>query len=118
MFVVQRVFGAKRTNLHEKYDYPKAYDAKYGEGKAEMFAVQAYDAVGLSVDAIRRYVASGKKGDLEQTRKDLRDELEKTHEYAGAVGIFNFTPTDHVGLDERTLFLTQIKNGQFRLIKE
>lgn len=99
-------------------DFVKAYDAKYGEGKAEMFAVQAYDAVGLSVDAIRRYVASGKKGDLEQTRKDLRDELEKTHEYAGAVGIFNFTPTDHVGLDERTLFLTQIKNGQFRLIKE
>ena len=22
MLVVQRVFGAKRTNLHEKYDYP------------------------------------------------------------------------------------------------
>ena len=23
MLVVQRVFGAKRTNLHEKYDYPE-----------------------------------------------------------------------------------------------
>ena len=27
MLVVQRVFRAKRTNLHEKYDYPVSSDA-------------------------------------------------------------------------------------------
>jgi branched-chain amino acid transport system substrate-binding protein len=99
-------------------EFVKAYDGKYGAGRAELFATQGYDAVGLVVDAIKRYVASGKKGDLAQMRKDLRDELERTREYAGTVGIFNFTPTDHVGLDERTLFLVEVKDGKFQLLKE
>ena len=99
-------------------EFVKAYDGKYGAGKAEIFATQGYDAIGLAVDTVRRYVASGKKGSLEQTRKDLRDELEKTREYAGSVGIFNFTPTDHVGLDKRTLFLVQVKDGRFQRIQE
>lgn len=98
--------------------FVKAYDGKYGEGKAELFATQGYDAVGLAVDTIKRYTAAGKKGDLAQTRKDLRDELERTREYAGSVGIFNYSPTDHVGLDKRTLFLVQVKDGQFRMIKD
>ncbi|MGQ2993762.1 ABC transporter substrate-binding protein [Variovorax sp.] len=99
-------------------EFVKAYDGKYGAGKAEIFATQGYDAIGLAVDTVRRYVASGKKGSLEQTRKDLRDELEQTREYAGSVGIFNFTPTDHVGLDKRTLFLVQVKDGRFQRIQE
>jgi branched-chain amino acid transport system substrate-binding protein len=99
-------------------EFVKAYDGKYGAGKAEIFATQGYDAIGLAVDTVRRYVASGKKGGLEQTRKDLRDELEQTREYAGSVGIFNFTPTDHVGLDKRTLFLVQVKDGRFQRIQE
>lgn len=99
-------------------DFANAFDAKYGAGTAGQFGAQAYDAVGLSIDAIKRYVASGKKGNLEQTRKDLRDDLETTHGYAGVDGIFNFTPTDHVGLDKHDLFLAQVKNGQFHMIKE
>ena len=30
MLVVQRVFRAKRTNLHEKYDYPYVWESRYG----------------------------------------------------------------------------------------
>jgi len=101
--------------------FVQAYDGKYGAGKAGIFAAQGYDAVGLAVHAIQRYVASGQtKGmhDLAQVRSDLRDVLERTREYAGAVGIFNFSPTDHVGLDDRTLFLVQVKNGQFQAMQE
>lgn len=100
-------------------EFVKAYDGKYGAGKAEIFATQGYDAVGLAVDTIKRYVASGKKPtNLAQTRNDLRDELERTREYAGSVGIFNYSPTDHVGLDQRTLFLVQVKDGQFRKLND
>lgn len=100
-------------------EFVRAYDGKYGAGKAELFATQGYDAIGLVVDTIKRYVASGKKGsDLAQTRKDLRDELERTKEYAGSVGIFNYTPSDHVGLDDRTLFLVQVKGGKFQMLKD
>jgi branched-chain amino acid transport system substrate-binding protein len=99
-------------------NFVKAYDAKYGQGKAEIFATQGYDAVGLAVDAFKRYTATGKKGDLQQTRRAIRDELERTHEYVGTVGVFNYTATDHVGLDERTLFLVQVKGGRFQLMKD
>lgn len=94
-------------------EFVTAYDGKHGAGKAEIFATQGYDAVGLAVNAIKRYVASGKQGDLAQTRKDLRDELERTREYAGTVGVFNFSPTDHMGLDARALHLVQVKDAQF-----
>ena len=33
MLVVQRVFRAKRTNLHEKYDYPIAEDCGFGNAE-------------------------------------------------------------------------------------
>ncbi|WP_175760083.1 ABC transporter substrate-binding protein [Burkholderia anthina] len=95
-----------------------AYDAKYGQGKAEIFATQGYDAVGLSINALKRYTASGKKGDLAQRRVDIRNVMEDTRNYVGTVGIFNYSATDHVGLDERTLFLVQVKNGQFTLLKD
>ncbi len=36
MLVVQRVFRAKRTNLHEKYDYPY-----YGEHAVALLEAQA-----------------------------------------------------------------------------
>lgn len=96
--------------------FVKEYDAKYGEGKAEIFATQGYDAVGLSIAALKRYVAAGKTGDLAAARKDLRAEMERTREYVGTVGVFNYTPTDHVGLDVRTLFLVTVKNGRFELL--
>jgi branched-chain amino acid transport system substrate-binding protein len=98
--------------------FVNAYDAKYGQGKAEIFATQGYDAVGLAVDALKRYTASGKKGDLAQRRMDIRDILENTHDYVGTVGIFNYSATDHVGLDTRTLFLVTVRNGQFTLLKD
>lgn len=98
--------------------FVNAYDAKYGQGKAEIFATQGYDAVGLAVDALKRYTASGKKGDLARRRMDIRDILENTHDYVGTVGVFNYSPTDHVGLDARTLFLVQVKNGKFTLYKD
>ncbi|CAB3733159.1 hypothetical protein LMG24238_05920 [Paraburkholderia sediminicola] len=98
--------------------FVNAYDTRYGQGKAEIFATQGYDAVGLALDALKRYTASGKKGDLAQRRMDIRNVLENTHDYVGTVGIFNYSSTDHVGLDVRTLFLVQVKNGQFVLLKD
>lgn len=44
MLVVPRVFGAKRTNLHEKYDDPSAHAAWLpipAIGFASLFVVQA-----------------------------------------------------------------------------
>ncbi len=94
------------------------YDAKYGDGKAELFATQAWDAINIAMNAIKRYAASGKSGDLAAARKDIRVEVEKTQNFVGTHGIFNYSPTDHVGLDTRTTFLVQVKGGKFVLLPE
>ncbi|MFP3550783.1 hypothetical protein SB861_08705 [Paraburkholderia sp. SIMBA_049] len=74
--------------------------------------------MGLSINALKRYTTSGKNGDLDQRRADIRNVMEDTHNYVGTVGIFNYSTRDHVGLDERTLFLVQVKNGEFTLLKD
>jgi branched-chain amino acid transport system substrate-binding protein len=94
------------------------YDARYGEGKAELFATQAWDAVNIALNALKRYAAAGKPGELAQARKDIRAQVENTKNFIGTHGIFNYSPTDHVGLDTRTTFLVQVRNGRFELLPE
>jgi branched-chain amino acid transport system substrate-binding protein len=94
------------------------YDAKYGAGKAEIFATQAWDAVNIAMGAISRHHANGARDDLAQARKDIRAQVENTKNFVGTHGIFNYSPTDHVGLDTRTTFLVVVKNGNFELLPE
>ena len=44
----------------------------------------------------------------------LRDALEGTKNVAGAHGIFNMSPTDHLGLDQRARVMVRIENGQWK----
>lgn len=45
----------------------------------------------------------------------LRDALENdVKEVAGAHGIFNMSPKDHLGLDQRARVMVRIENGQWK----
>jgi branched-chain amino acid transport system substrate-binding protein len=35
--------------------------------------------------------------------------------FVGVGGIFNYSATDHLGLDHRSTFIAVVKNGEFRL---
>jgi branched-chain amino acid transport system substrate-binding protein len=50
---------------------------------------------------------------LDQARAKVRDELEKVKNFAGTGGIFNMSPEDHVGLDERSMVLVRIEGGKW-----
>ena len=76
--------------------FVQAYDGKYGTGKTDMFAAQAYDTVQIPLLAYRQVVAAGKAGDLTQARQELRDAIEATREYRGVNGLFSYSPTDHL----------------------
>ncbi|MGA0571907.1 ABC transporter substrate-binding protein [Variovorax sp. VNK109] len=99
-------------------DFAKSYDAKYGAGKADLFAAQAYDAIQIPLQAWSRVPANVRAGDLAQARNALRDNIENTKNYLGAVGIFSFSPTDHLGLDSRSTFLVTVKDGKFTLLAD
>jgi branched-chain amino acid transport system substrate-binding protein len=49
--------------------------------------------------------------------KKLRDEIEKTKNFVGVNGIYNMTPTDHMGLDVSGFRIVEIKNGDWTAVK-
>lgn len=95
------------------------YDATYGKGKVDLFAGQSWDAMMLAVNAYQGATAAGAKvDDLAATRIAIKDAMERTKEWPGVNGVFNLTPADHLGLDKRSTFLSQIKGGKFVLVEE
>ena len=89
-------------------DYAKVYtDAtkeppSYGGGCA-------YDALHLMVGAMERAITAGKGTDPAA----VRDELERTKDFAGIDGVFNMSAKDHMGLGPDAFIIAAIKGGQF-----
>ena len=48
----------------------------------------------------------------------LRDAIEQEHDVVGCQGVFNMSPTNHNGMDERARVLVNVKDGRFRLLAE
>ncbi|MDA9433578.1 ABC transporter substrate-binding protein [Bradyrhizobium sp. CCBAU 51627] len=97
--------------------FAELYDAAYGKGKVDLFAGQSWDAMLLTVNAYQ-HMAEAKSDDLAATRIAIKNAMEQTREWPGVNGVYNITPTDHLGLDKRSTFLSQIKGGRFVLIEE
>ncbi|RQW62364.1 ABC transporter substrate-binding protein [Vibrio viridaestus] len=95
--------------------YIDAYKAKYNEAPAT-FGSNVYDAGLLLESAIPSALKAGKPG-TEEFRSALRSALEQTKELAGTQGVYNMTPEDHSGFDERGRVLIEVKNGNWALLK-
>ena len=99
--------------------FAELYDGAYGKGKVDLFAGQSWDAMMLAVNAYQNATAAGAKADdLAASRIAIKDAMERTKEWPGVNGVFNITTADHLGLDKRSTFLSQIKGGKFVLIEE
>ena len=99
--------------------FAELYDGTYGKGKVDVFAGQSWDAMMLAVNAYQSAGAAGAKvDDLAAMRVAIKDAMERTREWPGVNGVFTITPTDHLGLDTRSTFLSKIKGGKFVLIEE
>jgi branched-chain amino acid transport system substrate-binding protein len=94
--------------------YVKASEDKYGKGMRSAFPAYTWDAGNLIVSAIPGALKVAQPGTPE-FRSALRDGIEHTKEFAGAHGIFNMSPTDHVGLDQRSIVMVTIKNSTWKL---
>ncbi|MBP6019410.1 MAG: ABC transporter substrate-binding protein [Burkholderiaceae bacterium] len=92
--------------------YKKAYDVN-----PATFGANVYDAGLLLQHAIPAAAKAGKPG-TKEFRSALRDELEKTTELVATQGVYNITPEDHSGFDDRGRELITVKNGQWRLLKD
>jgi branched-chain amino acid transport system substrate-binding protein len=96
-------------------EFVKRYEAAYGPGTASSFAAHAWDAGILLQAAIPVALKRAQPG-TPAFRAALRDALEGLRDVRGAHGVFDMSPTDHVGLDERARVMVTIRNGAWQLL--
>jgi branched-chain amino acid transport system substrate-binding protein len=86
--------------------YKKDYEAKYKED-VSTFGGHAYDAFMIVVEGIR------KAGSAD--REKVRDAIEGLAEFVGTAGVFNFSATDHTGLELDAFEMLTVKDGAFAI---
>ncbi len=91
-------------------EYVDRYEARYGRGSVSAFGAHAWDAGLILQKALPAALAKAKPGTPE-FRAALRDAIESTRNLTGAHGVFNMSPTDHLGLDQRARVMATVKNG-------
>lgn len=97
-------------------DFTKAYEGAFGPGSRNAFAAYSYDAYLLADQAVAAASKTAKPGTPE-FRQAVRDALESTKELVGTHGVYNMTPTDHAGVDNRARVLVKVDAGDWKLVK-
>ncbi|MBT4287418.1 MAG: ABC transporter substrate-binding protein [Deltaproteobacteria bacterium] len=82
-------------------NYQQNFKNKYNESLSS-FGGHAWDAMHLLLNAIQKVGGDKAK---------IRDELEKTQNFAGQHGIFNFSASDHNGLDKSAFNMLMVKDN-------
>ncbi len=91
-------------------DYKKKYEEKYKED-VSTFGGHAYDAIKILEQALK---AAGPAADKEK----VRSTIENMKGLAGTAGVFNFSPTDHNGLDLNAFEMLTVKDGKFTVLEK
>jgi branched-chain amino acid transport system substrate-binding protein len=93
----------KKALMNYVENYRKHYKVE-----GDHFGGHAYDAIMMIKGAIERGGA---------TPTAIRDQLEKTENFAGIGGTFKYSPQDHAGLTSDAFVLVKIKQKDWTLIK-
>jgi branched-chain amino acid transport system substrate-binding protein len=94
--------------------YVEAYEKVHGKDSVSTFGGHAWDSVSLLQAAVPVALKKAQPG-TKEFRAALRDALESVKEVPGAHGIFNMSPGDHLGLDQRAAVMVQVVNGDWKL---
>jgi branched-chain amino acid transport system substrate-binding protein len=97
-------------------EYVAKYEAANGKGTVSTFGAHAWDASKLLVNAVPAALKKGQPGTPE-FRKALRDALESTRNLTAAHGVFNMSPQDHLGFDQRSRVMVKIEGGNWKLVQ-
>ena len=95
----------KSVLLTYKQDYEKAYSGE----TADTFGGHAYDALNIVIEALEK---------VGPDKVKMRDYIEKDiTNWAGTGGMFNMSPTDHMGLTEGCFIMVEVVNGEWTWLK-
>jgi branched-chain amino acid transport system substrate-binding protein len=97
-------------------EHLKAYEGKFGAGSITQFSGHAFDVAQILKRVVPVALKSAKPG-TQEFRNALLKAIESEKEIPCSHGVYNFTPTDHAGLDERGRVLLTVKDGTWALVK-
>ncbi len=92
--------------------FTNRYEAEYGKDTMTQFAADAWGAYLLIAHAVPQALKTAQPGTV-QFRNALRTALENTKELTVPQGVINMNPKDHVGLDQRSRVMGQIRDNKF-----
>ena len=88
--------------------YKNDYEARF-KSEVSTFGGHAYDGLMLAIEAMK------KAGGTDKAK--VRDALEGAHGFVGIDGVFNMSPTDHMGLSLSAFRMLEIKGDDWTLVK-
>jgi branched-chain amino acid transport system substrate-binding protein len=89
-------------------DYKREFEARF-KSDVSTFGGHAWDGLMLAVEALK------KAGTADKAK--VRDALESVRGFMGTAGMFNMSPTDHVGLDVSGFRMLEIRKGDWTLAR-
>ncbi|MFB3915798.1 MAG: ABC transporter substrate-binding protein [Terriglobales bacterium] len=105
--VVAEQLPAKDPQRKIGLDYRKAYEAAY-HSPISTFGGHAKDAMVLYVAAVKQAGSTDKA--------KVRNALENLKNVIGVDGVFNTSPSDHMGLDTSAFHMIEIRKGKWKLL--
>jgi len=90
--------------------YKADYEAKYGAGTINTFGGHMFDALSMVVMALEK-MPEGLS--TTEARAFIRDEIEKTTNFAGTGGVFTMSAQDHLGMQPGSLGMIKIVDGKW-----
>lgn len=88
--------------------YKKMYESKTGDSISS-FGGHAYDGLMIAVEAMKRAGSTDKAKVLA--------EIENTKNFNGVDGIYTLSSQDHLGLDEDSFVMVEVRDGSWKLLK-
>lgn len=96
--------------------YTDAYEAKFGPGTVTQFGAHMYDAFEVLKRVIPVALKTAKPG-TQEFREALRVALESEKDLAASQAVYNWSATNHYGVDDRGRILITVKNGDWVVVK-
>jgi len=111
-FIVWQELPGSYPQRNLMQEFTDAYQRKFNK-LPDIYAVVAYDAIRVTVEAMKRAKAQGPK-DSER----IRAEIEKIKNFPAVYGgTYSFSKDDHRGLKKQDALMIQVKDGKFRMAK-
>lgn len=95
--------------------YVNKYTAAHGKDSVSTFGGHAWDASILLAEAAKTAVPKAKPG-TKEFRAALRDSLEGLKNVPASHGVFNMSPTNHQGMDQRSQVMVKIEKGAWKYV--